>query len=63
LVVNPTVCEAIGVCVHLAPDLVELDRWGYPMMPAEPLDSSDVRVAKRAVRGCPRQALGIASDG
>ena len=27
-------CDGVGVCAHLAPDLVELDRWGYPMIPA-----------------------------
>ena len=63
LVVNPIACEAVGVCVHLAPDLVTLDRWGYPVLSAKPLDARDVRLAKRAVSGCPRQALGLTQDG
>jgi ferredoxin len=57
LVVDPIACGGIGVCAHLAPGLVVLDRWGYPVMPDGPLSPDETRRAQRAVTGCPRQAL------
>lgn len=59
LVVNPVACEAVGLCALTAPGLVELDRWGYPIVPQDQLTGSRLRAAKRAVRGCPRRALGL----
>jgi len=51
-------CDGIGVCAHLAPELVSLDSWGYPIVERHRLDSrGDLRDAKAAVRGCPRRAL------
>jgi ferredoxin len=63
LMVNPISCEAVGVCAQLAPGLVELDRWGYPLLPAQTLTRAEQRAARRAVRGCPRQALALISPG
>ncbi len=59
LEVNPITCEAVGLCAHLAPDLVSLDRWGYPVMPEGALPAELLATARRAVRGCPRRALGL----
>ena len=56
LVVDPVSCEAVGLCAHLAPDVVALDRWGYPVVAAH-LTGRDEAAAARAVRGCPRRAL------
>jgi ferredoxin len=30
--VDPTACDGIGMCAHLAPDLIVLDTWGYPII-------------------------------
>jgi ferredoxin len=30
--VNPILCEAHGVCAELLPELIRLDRWGYPVL-------------------------------
>lgn len=57
LVVDPVSCEAVGLCAHLAPGLVALDRWGYPVMPGSALDGREREAARRALRGCPRRAL------
>lgn len=57
LVVDPVACDGIGICAHLAPGLVELDRWGFPITTQTPLDSADLREAKAAVSGCPRRAM------
>ena len=59
LEVNPLDCAGIGLCAHLAPGVVELDRWGYPVVPEGDLSAGDERRAARAVRGCPRRALSI----
>jgi ferredoxin len=61
LVVDPISCEAVGVCAQLAPAVVDLDRWGYPVVPGGVLTRSERRAARRAVRGCPRKALALVS--
>ena len=55
--VDPTACRAVGMCAHLAPGVVRLDRWGYPILPAEDLPARDARAAASAVRACPHRAL------
>jgi ferredoxin len=59
LVVDPISCGGIGVCAHVAAGLIELDRWGYPVLPAERLTRGEARRAKRAVTACPRRALAL----
>jgi ferredoxin len=59
LLVDPVSCDAVGLCAQLARGLVELDRWGYPIVPARLLTSGEAAVAKGAVRGCPRRALAL----
>ena len=55
--VDPVACDAFGHCAEIAPALIGLDEWGYPV-----LDDVDVppglrQVARRAVAACPRRAL------
>ena len=57
LMVDPVACDGIGMCAHLAEDVVRLDTWGYPIVPRRPLDPAEVLRAGRAVAGCPRRAL------
>jgi ferredoxin len=54
---DPVACDGVGMCAHLAPSLVRLDSWGYPLMPGHALSNRDEREARRAVSGCPRRAL------
>ena len=56
--VDPLACDGIGLCAQLAGDVVELDRWGYPVIEAQ-LGTRDLGAARRAVRACPRNALWI----
>ena len=59
LAVDPVACEAVGLCAHLAPASVTLDRWGYPVV-QEPLqDARQLAAAQRAARACPRRALHV----
>jgi ferredoxin len=60
LQVDPVRCDGFGHCAELAPELVTLDEWGYPIIQATPIQRSNREVlnsARLAVRGCPRAAL------
>jgi ferredoxin len=59
--VDPTRCDGVAICRHLAPELIGLDRWGYPLLAAgsasAELDGDELAVARRAVTACPHRAL------
>lgn len=57
LVVDPVACGGIGMCAHLAPDLVRVDSWGFPIIAGGTLSRRQERQANKAVAGCPRRAL------
>jgi len=60
--IDPSVCDGVGICAHLAADLITVDSWGYPIVRAEPLRSgTERRQAEAAVAACPRKALRITS--
>lgn len=61
--VDPVVCESIGQCALAASRLIELDRWGYPIVPTGELPESEHGPAKRAVNSCPRRALFLEATG
>jgi len=51
-------CAGHGMCALLAPALIDLDRWGFPVLSPEPLTAeAEARSGRRAVRGCPAAAL------
>lgn len=58
--VDIVACDGVGICAHLAPDVVRVDSWGFPILPAEPLSGTQERQARAAVTGCPRKALFLA---
>lgn len=55
--VNPIDCVGHGLCAELLPELVTLDEWGYPILPARPVPRVLERQARRAVTDCPALAL------
>ncbi|HSN06668.1 MAG TPA: ferredoxin [Candidatus Angelobacter sp.] len=56
--IDPSVCDGVGICAHLAPDLVTVDSWGYPILrPGALRSASERRQAEAAVAACPRKAL------
>jgi ferredoxin len=57
LVVDPTVCDAHGVCAELLPERIHLDRWGYPIIGGGAIPLELREHAQRAVDACPRLAL------
>lgn len=68
--VDMVACDGIGQCALVAPELVGLDRWGYPVLrdrdgagaAAGGDDARDAGAARRAVRACPRRALWLEED-
>ncbi len=60
--VNPILCDGFGHCAELAPELVRVDEWGYPIIVSDPTPLANLAAresARLAVRGCPRQALRV----
>jgi ferredoxin len=57
--VDPTACAGHGLCAELAPELVALDEWGYPIVTDRPVPRVLDRTARRAVADCPALALAL----
>jgi len=55
--VDPIACDAFGHCAELAPELIRLDEWGYPVLDTRPVPQGLLQVAEAAVAACPRKAL------
>jgi ferredoxin len=55
--VDPTACQAYGLCVETAPDLVDLDEWGYAAVRGGDVPPGSVDDARAAVAACPNRAL------
>jgi ferredoxin len=60
--IDPVACDGVGICSHLAPSIVSVDSWGYPILTKAALTRTDRRAAKRAVNGCPKRALFLDID-
>jgi ferredoxin len=54
-------CDGVGICALAAPDLVTLDRWGFPVI-EERTDASMVRQARAAAKACPHRAMRAAAS-
>lgn len=53
-------CDGHGICAWFAPDHIDLDEWGFPIVEPAPIETSeDISAARRAVRACPRRALSL----
>jgi ferredoxin len=57
--VDPVQCEAVGICLHVAPTLIRADRWGFPITAPDLSGRADHRAARAAVAACPHRALFI----
>lgn len=55
--VDPTRCDASGLCAELLHERVRLDDWGYPIIDRAAFGEQLLPLAKRAIRDCPRLAL------
>jgi ferredoxin len=50
-------CDGYGLCGDLLPDLIGLDEWRYPILPAGPIDRDRLHDVQRAIDCCPMKAL------
>jgi ferredoxin len=55
--VDPIACRAHGLCAELLPEGIDLDEWGYPVLPSGPVPESLLDEARNAVAACPTLAL------
>jgi ferredoxin len=55
--VDRIACKAHGLCAELLPELIELDEWGYPLVPTKPVPAWLRGEANAAVSACPALAL------
>jgi ferredoxin len=55
--VNPITCDGHGVCAELLPEVIRMDPWGYPVVPAGGLPDDLLTHARRAAAACPTLAL------
>ncbi len=56
--VNPILCDGVGYCAEIVPELITLDDWGFPIVQERAIqDATLLRHAQRAVDTCPRLAL------
>ncbi|MEI8056273.1 MAG: ferredoxin [Actinomycetes bacterium] len=56
--IDPSICDGVGICSHLAPDLITLDSWGYPILDTHAVPRGRaLRQAEAAVAACPKKAL------
>ncbi|MBK6869927.1 MAG: ferredoxin [Kineosporiaceae bacterium] len=62
MIIDPISCRGVGLCAHLAERLIRLDRWGYPIVSAEPPAPADERRARAAERACPHRAVRVEQD-
>ena len=60
--VDWTRCEGHGLCAHLVPEMVHLDRHGYPVFLDGPVPPWLQKEAQQAVEMCPALALKLGRD-
>jgi len=63
LTVDWTHCRGHGLCAHIVPELVQLDRQGFPLMLDTPVPPWLERAAQQAVGMCPGLALRLTPAG
>ncbi len=59
--VNPIACAGRGLCAEVAPELITLDDWGFPVIAKGPVPPGQAAEARAAVRICPLLALRLAA--
>lgn len=50
------ICAGHGLCGAVAPDLIDIDDDGYPVI-GDPVPEDQLEAARDAVTACPEQAL------
>lgn len=60
--VDWSLCDGQGLCALWAPELVQRDEWGFPVVTPGPLPAALLPQARDAVRSCPRLAMAVLAD-
>lgn len=61
--IDPIACAGHGLCAELAPEWIELDDWGYPMIRPGAVPPELEQHVRRAVSACPALALKLMRTG
>jgi ferredoxin len=59
--VSPIACDGRGLCAEIAPELITLDDWGFPMIEPGQIPPRLMAEADAAVRICPLLALRLSA--
>jgi ferredoxin len=62
LMVDWVRCEGHGLCAHLVPELIHLDKTGFPVVLSIPVPPWLEKSARHAVQMCPALALRLDTD-
>ncbi|MEU6281653.1 ferredoxin [Streptomyces sp. NPDC047028] len=57
LLFDSTRCQGYGLCQEPAPELIDLDEWGYARLRETTVSGDDAEAAAAAVAACPNSAL------
>jgi len=52
-------CDGYGLCGDLAPDVIALDEWRYPIILTDTVPSAALDDVQRAIDCCPVRALSL----
>ncbi|AHH19883.1 ferredoxin [Nocardia nova SH22a] len=61
LTVDRAACAGHGLCYATAPELLDPDDFGNPIVPSDPVPDSHLDTAQRAAAACPERALTLTS--
>ncbi|MBY4575776.1 ferredoxin [Gordonia paraffinivorans] len=59
LTVDRVACAGHGLCYGVAPDLIDADDQGDPVVPERPLAAGEIALANEAIAMCPERALAL----
>ncbi|MEU5595029.1 ferredoxin [Streptomyces sp. NPDC020298] len=57
LLLDSTRCQGYGLCQEPAPELIDLDEWGYARVRVAEVPADGAEDAVGAVTACPNSAL------
>ncbi len=52
-------CDGYSLCSPEAPEVIDLDEWGYPIIRPGVIAEHELKDVKRAVGACPMSALSL----
>ncbi|MFK0223625.1 ferredoxin [Streptomyces vinaceus] len=59
LLLDSTRCQGYGLCQEHAPELVELDEWGYAKLIVLAVEPAAEEAARACAESCPNAALRV----